>query len=604
MQFRIVCLVAITGLGACADPGSFVSSEDPNKENPNACKAGETRCYGSNTYQECNVALKFETKTVCSGDTPYCYDSVGCVKCTPGYGYCEGNSVMKCAEDGLGGTLHKACSDAEICQQGGCISACEVAEQKKSYIGCDYWPTSTGNALLDPSFDSNFAVVVHNQNLAPAQIKIELNGVQVRSELVAANTIETFQLDYVKPLKMTADSFTSKSVQGGAYHLTSTLPVTVYQFSPLDFQKGTNYSYTNDASLLLPTHVFSENYLVMSRSSLGVKQDAFTWSWIPGFFAVVGTKDGTQVTVNFAGNTQGGNINAQAKGTTQTYTINRGEVLQILSELPSSCTGALDGTGKYCDAGNDYDLTGTTIKASAPVGLYSGHVCSNVPFNYPACDHLEEQMMPLETWGKDFLVGRTKPQNGFGFSPEPNVIRIVSGEDGNVVQLNPAQPKVGKGLTLNKGQWMEFESTTSFRVTASGPLMVGQFLVGQNMYSDDWGGMGDPSYSLIVPTEQFRDQYTFLAPSTIDVNYVNVTRRFDFDNKSAPVFLDGKQIADSEFSTPIGTSGYSVAQVAISGTHHAIESKDAFGIIVYGFAPYTSYSYPGGLNLEYINPVK
>jgi hypothetical protein len=595
----------VAALTACADPGSFIESPNTNSDsNSETCTNGKMRCYG-NFYQEC-IYGKFKTQETCGGETPYCYDSIGCVKCTPGHNYCDGSSVMKCDETGLGGQLHKACSGAEICQQGNCISACKIAEQKKSYIGCDYWPTSTANALLDSAFDNNFGVVVHNQNAAAAEIIIELNGSQVRSKMVSANTIEVFELPFVKSLKMTSDTFASKSVPGGAYHLTSSLPVTVYQFSPLDYQKGATYSYTNDASLLLPSHVFSENYLVMSRSTFGIKQDAFTWAWVPGFFSVVGTQDGTQVTVDYSANTEGGELSAESKGATQTYTVDRGEVLQVLSKRPTSCTGALDSTGTYCDSGNDYDLTGTSIKATAPIGLFSGHVCSNVPFNYPACDHLEEQMMPLETWGKDFLVGRTKPQASafFGVAAEPNVIRIVSGADGNVIKVKPAQPKVGSGLTLNKGQWMEFESTESFRVTASGPLMVGQFLVGQNMYSDGWGGVGDPSYSLIVPTEQFRDQYTFLAPSTITQNYVNVTRRFDFDDKSAPIFLDGKEIADSEFSTPIGSSGYSVAQVAISGTHHAIESKDAFGIVVYGFAEFTSYSYPGGLNLEYINPVK
>ena len=48
---------------------------------------------------------------------------------------------------------------------------------------------------------------------------------------------------------------------------------------------------------------------------------------------------------------------------------------------------------------------------------------------------------------------------------------------------------------------------------------------------------------------------------------------------------------------------WGVARIPIQGTHHTIESNEPFGIVVYGFANYTSYSYPGGLDLKFINPV-
>ena len=62
-------------------------------------------------------------------------------------------------------------------------------------------------------------------------------------------------------------------------------------------------------------------------------------------------------------------------------------------------------------------------------------------------------------------------------------------------------------------------------------------------------------------------------------------------------------VDESEFSAPIGSTPYGVARVPITGTSHTVSSDGAFGIVVYGFASYTSYSYPGGLDLQYINPV-
>jgi hypothetical protein len=138
-------------------------------------------------------------------------------------------------------------------------------------------------------------------------------------------------------------------------------------------------------------------------------------------------------------------------------------------------------------------------------------------------------------------------------------------------------------------------------VNADSAIMVGQFLVGQSYYSDVFDYHGDPAYSLMVPTEQFRNSYTFLAPSTITHNFVNVTKRV---GEGAPtVMLDGAAIPDASFSQPVGSTGYGVARVSITGTHHTITSTGPFGIVVYGFATFTSYSYPGGLDLNYINPV-
>ena len=54
----------------------------------------------------------------------------------------------------------KTCDVAmkQRCVMGQCLSPCEVAASSHSYIGCEYWPTTTVTAQLNPYFD--FAVVV------------------------------------------------------------------------------------------------------------------------------------------------------------------------------------------------------------------------------------------------------------------------------------------------------------------------------------------------------------------------------------------------------------------------------------------------------------
>jgi len=198
-------------------------------------------------------------------------------------------------------------------------------------------------------------------------------------------------------------------------------------------------------------------------------------------------------------------------------------------------------------------------------------------------------MYPLEAWGKDFVVSATQPLDA-----EPNIVRILSGDDGNSVTFEPSS--VHEPVTLARGEVVELETREDFRVQGSAALLVGQLLVGQD--SEGYGtsepmSNGDPALSLGVPGEQFRDSYTFLAPTTYDTSLVNVTAAEGQD-----VLLDGAPV---EGWRPGGSTGLRTARVTISGGTHTMTSDRGFGIVVYGFGSYTSYMYPGGLNFELIN---
>lgn len=107
--------------------------------------------------------------------------------------------------------------------------------------------------------------------------------------------------------------------------------------------------------------------------------------------------------------------------------------------------------------------------------------------------------------------------------------------------------------------------------------------------------LGDPAMALAVPVTQYRSEYLFHAPTNYTENYVNVVAP-----SGTVVDLDGVMLTDFE---PIGASGYDLLRVRLAdlpGGNHSITGDGPFGISVYGYAPATSYWYPGGLNLEAI----
>jgi hypothetical protein len=101
-----------------------------------------------------------------------------------------------------------------------------------------------------------------------------------------------------------------------------------------------------------------------------------------------------------------------------------------------------------------------------------------------------------------------------------------------------------------------------------------------------------------VPVEQYRGEYTFLAPDTYTHTFVNVVG----PNGATPT-LDGMPVT----ATPatMGGSGLSVWSLPISPGVHRLglpASGVAYGLKVYGTAVFTSYAYAGGLDLQVIAP--
>jgi hypothetical protein len=551
-----------------------------------------------------------EGRVDCADSGEVCARGVGCRRCVPNTVSCDGETPQVCNTEGTDFTRSAAC-DVEAglhCSPEGCRDLCAGAEAAESYIGCEYWPVTTRNSQLAPEFA--FAVVVANPSLVAADVVVERGGSEVARTVVAPGGLETLTLPWVEDLRSPA-SGGSILVPGGAYRLASNVPVTVYQFNPLDYRIGRDcaaepmgmtgdaqcFSFTNDASLLLPTHVLTGSYIAVSRPTHLLRVGA-DFGAIPGFVAIVGTEDDSvSVEVTASANivpSADGAVSAMTPGMTQRFTLGRGDVLQLASSVPTDdCPSPwIMEPGfdvAYCLLGPAWDLTGTEIRASGPVAVIGGHDCTFVPNDRWACDHLEEAIFPVEALGTEVLVSPTQPLRG-----EPNLLRVVSAADGNRVTF---EPEILDATMLGRGQYIEVELRDAVRVTGTAPILVAQFLVGQ-----DYGGLGtsgergngDPSMALAIPTEQFRSSYVFLAPETYDTSLLNVIAP-----SGATIVMDGTLLGG--FS-PIEGTTMSTASENIRGGVHRIEGTTPFGILVYGFGSYTSYFYPGGLDLRRISP--
>ena len=501
------------------------------------------------------------------------------------------------------------CGDGGGSSSGGMTSpipaTCADSVSRNSYIGCDYWPTVTLNPVW-PQFD--YAVAVSNPQAM--DVTVTVTGGALTASLtvtVPAGKVQAITLPWVTALKgptfdqntAVSDPGASRIVSGGAYHLTTSLPVSVYQFSALEYEidAGTTdpdggtcpgegdggagahcYSYSNDASLLLPTNVATGDYGILAWPSFAAT---------PGFLAVVATVDDTSVTVNPAGRVQGVPGTGPAlmvRGDTYTYTLAKaGDVLEMFSD-----------TGDIHTPVYTQDLSGTIIQASQPVVTYGGHGCTFIPENKKACDHLESSMFPVESLGTDYVV--TMPHTPHG---EGEWVRIMAFYDNTQVVFDP--PVSGtNGAVLGVGEVLDLPNVSQpFAVHANGRIFVAHYELGEfSTLPDDAGvptpDLGDPSECPAITISQYRSTYTFLAPSSYAENWIDVVAP-----AGATVTLDGTTIPAGDFK-PVGSQPFAVAheQLPTGQQGHSASGTQPFGLYVYGYGSRTSYMYPGGLDLR------
>ncbi|MFY0538029.1 IgGFc-binding protein [Nannocystis pusilla] len=82
------------------------------------------------------------------------------------------------------------------------------------------------------------------------------------------------------------------------------------------------------------------------------------------------------------------------------------------------------------------------VGSDKPVAVFSGTDCVLIPGDpWYACDHLEEQVVPLASWGTSY-VGARHPQRVPDINPAPEEVRwrVVGAVDGTTVHCSRRSP--------------------------------------------------------------------------------------------------------------------------------------------------------------------
>lgn len=343
---------------------------------------------------------------------------------------------------------------------------------------------------------------------------------------------------------------------------------------------------TSDAAMILPTEVLGTEYYIMSYYTDGRTQKNQFGNTVlerqttPSQMAIVATEDATVITITPSTPVLGG------KNGPITATLQRGDSYLLQADVNTISLNA--------------DLTGTRVTSTKPVAVFAGQQRALLPVfskGFESRDHLFEQMLPVSTWGKQYILAPfPSPTN---ISPGANdIYRVVAAENNTVVSIG------GETVaTLNAGRWYEASMTTPALLTATHDVLVAQYK--RSSQTDEIDRLSDPFMVIVPPRKQFLRSYTCSSTQAWEgetwertpvyqQQYMSIICPTAFTHT---VMVDGKPIAASAFRS-IPQSCYSYAWLQTTdGTHH-VEAEVECGLYMYGYGFANSYGYVGGMAMR------
>lgn len=317
---------------------------------------------------------------------------------------------------------------------------------------------------------------------------------------------------------------------------------------------------STDTYLGLPTTALGTEYRVVGYTELS--RDYLSQ------FAIIAIEDKTEITITPTSET----LKKRPAGKPFTIQLNKGEAYQVIASY---------------NPGKRSDLTGSHIKSNKPIAVFSGHSCAYVPRLVQACNHLVEQVPPLNKWGKHFYIGKLARRTRY-------TIRVVAGFPNTKVFENDRLV-----ATLDAGEFYENSNLRdNVLIASNNPVLVAQYAHGSDDMRDR---IGDPMMILITPTQQFLNYYQFATPVRGTWrHYINIV----VPRKGlASLRLDGKAI-DTTIFERIGVSEYMFAHIQVPYGTHVIQSDYPFGVYSYGLGygadDYDAYGNAAGQSFEEI----
>ncbi|XP_069104234.1 IgGFc-binding protein-like [Argopecten irradians] len=335
--------------------------------------------------------------------------------------------------------------------------------------------------------------------------------------------------------------------------------------------------YTTDAFLSLPTDVLGKEYYAMTYFPTVTK----SFPQYPQVL-VVGAFNETQVQITLPESNDFSHVTFNGTvfsgGDTLSLTMDRCDALQLQAE-------------------GYFDLTGAAIRSDKPVAVFSGNIRAVVG-TASSSDHLVEQLVSTERWGKHFVIVPI-PHREIG-----DYFKVVGNTDTTGIDIkciDDASVVISETIVLSKAgdyKQVEMNPKSYCNVLANNSVFVTQIVKSDS--NDDH----DPALILIPPVEQYAAEYMFTTPSRTDGSYENFFLFVVNDGDKDGLRVDGVPLPSTIDYVSIPDTSLVGGYVVVTDGFHRfshVSPISMFGGFMYGRYPFETYGMSVGLRLANIN---
>jgi len=332
-----------------------------------------------------------------------------------------------------------------------------------------------------------------------------------------------------------------------------------------------------DAALIYPIEALGIDYRVVSFPG-----DVSTgWSSNSSYrstFAIVATENNTVIDITPTCATVGGGSN----GTTFTITLQKGETYHVKANT------------------NKLDLSGTLIQARdcKKIAVFGGSNRSLIL--HPSCasgtnsyDHLYEQMMPINIWGKKFAFIPTIWDNTTVRRFE--MIKFVTSQNSTTVRLN-GRLKVLPTAGMTDTFYIVTNSTRPDGILISNkPIAVCQMLLSERC--DGNASNTDPAMIWVPPMEQTLKKLNFSCEraQTINKFFINVVVK---TQSRSQLLIDGVVPTATWKKIANDTSFSYIQQGGLTEGKHNMSHPVGFYAMLYAYGNNGSYGFNAGSSIK------
>lgn len=228
-----------------------------------------------------------------------------------------------------------------------------------------------------------------------------------------------------------------------------------------------------------------------------------------------------------------------------------------------------------------YELSGTRVASQYPVAVTTGHTCT---WRFSKCNHVYEQLLPVNKWGSSFIVPPLSFQKKF------DSVYLQASQPTKITVQNSNRKDV---LSLTRGQIIELQNhnTESLSIEADHGIQV---LMLFNGVALDWLKFYDPFLMTILPTDRFCSSYSLEALEGFQNHALIVAKTSEMselrmDGANLPRDVQWNKVPGTDFSW----AQMSYRQTPSNNKHTLSSSGSTFGLYSIGVSQMNGYGSVG-----------